>query len=69
LAGYVAPTRELSVEKRKRVIELLLRGKFSLECAKDVGCSQLAVSKIWSEYEQNVKKGYIPGIYFLKGQT
>uniref|UniRef100_A0A3B5BLK5 Transposase Tc1-like domain-containing protein n=1 Tax=Stegastes partitus TaxID=144197 RepID=A0A3B5BLK5_9TELE len=39
----------------KRIIKLLKEGKSSRIVAKDVGCSQSAVSKIWTKYKQHGK--------------
>lgn len=38
----------MSVETKEGIIKLLKEGKSSLNDAKDVNCSQLAVSKIWT---------------------
>ncbi len=51
----MAPTRELSVETMERIIKLLQEGNPSRSVAKEVGCSQSAVSKIWCKYKQNGK--------------
>uniref|UniRef100_A0A3B5AUW2 Transposase Tc1-like domain-containing protein n=1 Tax=Stegastes partitus TaxID=144197 RepID=A0A3B5AUW2_9TELE len=51
----MAPTREMSVETKERIIKLLKVGKSSRIVAKDVGCSQSAVSKIWTKYKQHGK--------------
>uniref|UniRef100_A0A4W6BLW5 Transposase Tc1-like domain-containing protein n=1 Tax=Lates calcarifer TaxID=8187 RepID=A0A4W6BLW5_LATCA len=39
----------------ERIIKLLKEGKSSRSVAKDVGCSQSAVSKIWTKYKQHGK--------------
>ncbi|XP_069611187.1 gastrula zinc finger protein XlCGF53.1-like [Ranitomeya imitator] len=52
---YPAPTREMSIETKERIIKLLKEGKSSRNVAKDVGCSQSAVSKIWAKYKQHGK--------------
>ncbi|CAI9591777.1 unnamed protein product [Staurois parvus] len=39
------------VETKERIIKRLQEGKSSRNVAKDVGCSQSAVSKIWSKYK------------------
>uniref|UniRef100_A0A8C1NF85 Transposase Tc1-like domain-containing protein n=1 Tax=Cyprinus carpio TaxID=7962 RepID=A0A8C1NF85_CYPCA len=51
----MAPTREMSVETKERIIKLLKEGKSSRNVAKNVGCSQSAVSKIWTKYKSNGK--------------
>lgn len=51
----MAPTREMSDETKERIIKLLQEGKTSRDVAKDVDCSQSAVSKIWTKYKQNGK--------------
>jgi len=48
-------TGKLSVETMERIIKLLKEGNSTQSLAKHVGCSQSAVSKIWSEYKQNGK--------------
>uniref|UniRef100_A0A4W6E0U1 Transposase Tc1-like domain-containing protein n=1 Tax=Lates calcarifer TaxID=8187 RepID=A0A4W6E0U1_LATCA len=39
----------------QRIIKLLKEGKSSRSVAKDVGCSQSAVPKIWTKYKQHGK--------------
>lgn len=51
----MAPRPELSIETKERIIQLLEEGKSSRNVAKDVGCSQSAVSKIWTKYQQHGK--------------
>ena len=51
----MAPTREMSVETKERIIKLLKEGKSSRNVAKNVGCSQSSVSKIWTKYKSNGK--------------
>ena len=51
----MAPTREMSIETKERIIKLLKEGKSSRNVAKDVCCSQSAVSKIWTKYKQHGK--------------
>ncbi|CAJ0929362.1 unnamed protein product [Ranitomeya imitator] len=51
----MAPTRDMSIETKERIIILLKEGKSSRNVAKDVGCSQSAVSKIWTKYKQHGK--------------
>ena len=55
----MAPTRELSIKTMERTIKLLQQGNPTWRVAKDVGCFQSAVSKIWCKYKQhgNVIKG------------
>uniref|UniRef100_A0A3B5QWB7 Tc1-like transposase DDE domain-containing protein n=1 Tax=Xiphophorus maculatus TaxID=8083 RepID=A0A3B5QWB7_XIPMA len=48
----MAPTREMSLET-ERIVKLLEEGNPSRMVAKDVGCSQSAVSKIWTKYKQH----------------
>uniref|UniRef100_A0A4W6EZN1 Transposase Tc1-like domain-containing protein n=1 Tax=Lates calcarifer TaxID=8187 RepID=A0A4W6EZN1_LATCA len=45
----------MSIETKERIIKLLKEGKSSRSVAKDVGCSQSAVSKIWTKYKQHGK--------------
>uniref|UniRef100_A0A8C5GL78 Uncharacterized protein n=1 Tax=Gouania willdenowi TaxID=441366 RepID=A0A8C5GL78_GOUWI len=45
----------MSVETKERIIKLLKEGKSSRNVAKDVGCSQSGVSKIWTKYKQHGK--------------
>uniref|UniRef100_A0A3Q3AMG8 Tc1-like transposase DDE domain-containing protein n=1 Tax=Kryptolebias marmoratus TaxID=37003 RepID=A0A3Q3AMG8_KRYMA len=47
----------MSIEKKERIIKLLKEGKSSHSVAQDVGCSQSAVSKIWTKYKQHGKVG------------
>uniref|UniRef100_A0A8B9LAI1 Transposase Tc1-like domain-containing protein n=1 Tax=Astyanax mexicanus TaxID=7994 RepID=A0A8B9LAI1_ASTMX len=49
----MAPTREMSLETKERIVKLLEEGNSSRMVAKDVGCSQSAVSKIWTKYKQH----------------
>ena len=42
----MAQTRQLSVETEERLIKLLQEGNLTLSVTNDVGCSQLAVSKM-----------------------
>uniref|UniRef100_A0A3B5PS90 Transposase Tc1-like domain-containing protein n=1 Tax=Xiphophorus maculatus TaxID=8083 RepID=A0A3B5PS90_XIPMA len=49
----MAPTREMSLETKERIVKLLEEGNPSRMVAKDVGCSQSAVSKIWTKYKQH----------------
>ncbi|CAJ0940514.1 unnamed protein product [Ranitomeya imitator] len=56
----MAPTRETSIETKEKIIKLLKEGKSSRNVAKDVGCSQSAVPKIWAKYKQHGK--------FVKGK-
>lgn len=51
----MAPTREMSLETKERIIKLLEEGNATRMVAKDVGCSQSAVSKIWTKYKQHGK--------------
>uniref|UniRef100_A0A3P9NRZ9 Transposase Tc1-like domain-containing protein n=1 Tax=Poecilia reticulata TaxID=8081 RepID=A0A3P9NRZ9_POERE len=50
-----APTREMSLKTKERFVKLPEEGNPSSMVAKDVGCSQAAVSKIWTKYKQHVK--------------
>uniref|UniRef100_A0A3B4ZVY6 Transposase Tc1-like domain-containing protein n=1 Tax=Stegastes partitus TaxID=144197 RepID=A0A3B4ZVY6_9TELE len=45
----------MSVETKERTIRLLKEGKSSRIVAEDVGCSQSAVSKIWTKHKQHGK--------------
>uniref|UniRef100_A0A3Q2UHF8 Transposase Tc1-like domain-containing protein n=1 Tax=Fundulus heteroclitus TaxID=8078 RepID=A0A3Q2UHF8_FUNHE len=47
-------TRDVN-ETKERIIKLLKDGKSSRNVAKDVGCSQSAVSKIWTKYKRHWK--------------
>uniref|UniRef100_A0A3B5QK18 Transposase Tc1-like domain-containing protein n=1 Tax=Xiphophorus maculatus TaxID=8083 RepID=A0A3B5QK18_XIPMA len=49
----MAPTREMSLETKERIVKLLEEGNPSRMVAKDVGWSQSAVSKIWTKYKQH----------------
>uniref|UniRef100_A0A3B3ULQ4 Transposase Tc1-like domain-containing protein n=1 Tax=Poecilia latipinna TaxID=48699 RepID=A0A3B3ULQ4_9TELE len=49
----MTPTREMSLETKERIVKLLEEGNPSHMVAKDVGCSQSAVSKIWTKYKQH----------------
>uniref|UniRef100_A0A3B3YRI5 Transposase Tc1-like domain-containing protein n=1 Tax=Poecilia mexicana TaxID=48701 RepID=A0A3B3YRI5_9TELE len=49
----MTPTREMSLETKERIVKLLEEGNPSRMVAKDVGCSQSAVSKIWTKYKQH----------------
>uniref|UniRef100_A0A3B5PUV6 Transposase Tc1-like domain-containing protein n=1 Tax=Xiphophorus maculatus TaxID=8083 RepID=A0A3B5PUV6_XIPMA len=49
----MAPTREMSLETKERIVKRLEEGNPSRMVAKDVGCSQSAVSKIWTKYKQH----------------
>uniref|UniRef100_A0A8C5ECY3 Transposase Tc1-like domain-containing protein n=1 Tax=Gouania willdenowi TaxID=441366 RepID=A0A8C5ECY3_GOUWI len=51
----MAPTPEMSVETKERIIKLHKECKSSWNVAKDVGCLQSAVSKIWTKYKQHGK--------------
>ena len=51
----MAPTPEMSLEKKERIIKLLKEGKSSCSVAQDVGCSQSAMSKTWTKYKQHGK--------------
>ena len=51
--GNMAPTKEMSIETMERIIKLLREGNPTRIVAKDIGCSQSAVSKIWGKYKQN----------------
>uniref|UniRef100_A0A8B9GVX2 Transposase Tc1-like domain-containing protein n=1 Tax=Astyanax mexicanus TaxID=7994 RepID=A0A8B9GVX2_ASTMX len=53
VARTMAPTREMSLETKERIVKLLEEGNSSRMVAKDVGCSQSAVSKIWTKYKQH----------------
>lgn len=53
LAENAVPTRELSAETIERVLKLILKGNSAQSVAKDVGCFQSAVSKLWSKCKQN----------------
>uniref|UniRef100_A0A3B1IG59 Transposase Tc1-like domain-containing protein n=1 Tax=Astyanax mexicanus TaxID=7994 RepID=A0A3B1IG59_ASTMX len=52
----MAPTREMSLETKERIVKLLEEGNSSRMIAKDVGCSQSAVSKIWTKYKYTTKQ-------------
>uniref|UniRef100_A0A3B1JWP7 Transposase Tc1-like domain-containing protein n=1 Tax=Astyanax mexicanus TaxID=7994 RepID=A0A3B1JWP7_ASTMX len=43
----------MSLETKERIVKLLEEGNSSRMVAKDVGCSQSAVSKIWTKYKQH----------------
>uniref|UniRef100_A0A3P9PNQ9 Transposase Tc1-like domain-containing protein n=1 Tax=Poecilia reticulata TaxID=8081 RepID=A0A3P9PNQ9_POERE len=49
----MAPTREMSLETKERIVKLLEGGNPSSMVAKDVGCSQSAVSQIWTKCKQH----------------
>lgn len=55
MARIMAPTKEMSLETKERIVKLLEEGVSSRMVAKDVGCSQSAVSKIWTKYKQHGK--------------
>uniref|UniRef100_A0A3P9PU42 Transposase Tc1-like domain-containing protein n=1 Tax=Poecilia reticulata TaxID=8081 RepID=A0A3P9PU42_POERE len=43
----------MSLETKERIVKLLEEGNPSSMVAKDVGCSQSAVSQIWTKYKQH----------------
>ena len=51
----MAATRELSMETIERIIKLLQEGRSTQTVAGDVGCSQSAVSEIWTKNKENGK--------------
>ena len=55
----MAPTKELSVETMKRIVNLIQEGNTQWIFTEDIGCSPLTVSKMWNKFERNgeVKKG------------
>lgn len=54
VARTMAPTREISLETKERIVKLLEEGNSSRMVAKDVGCSQSALSKIWTKYKHGM---------------
>lgn len=55
----MAPTKEMSIETRERIIKFLEEGNSTRRVASHIGCSQSAVSKIWRKYKRDgdVRKG------------